>query len=105
MRIGEVITSVIENHKMHPEALTVSLPYPNPFNLHTNIRYWLHKRGHVRLSVFDLLGRCVMVLEKPEQPRAEHHVVINASGLSSGVYYVRFQFDTQTITKTVVLMR
>src|SRR5690606_4938318 len=37
--------------------------FPNPFSGSTTIRYVIDESGHVRLSVYDLLGRKVAVLE------------------------------------------
>ena len=36
--------------------------YPNPFNSGTIIKYSLHKKAHVRLAVYDILGREVTKL-------------------------------------------
>lgn len=43
--------------------------YPNPFNPTTKIRFDIPKDGHVRLTIYDMVGRQVAVL-KNEAMRA-----------------------------------
>ena len=63
--------------------------YPNPFNPSTSIIYSIQDKGHVRLSIADILGRQVAVLVDEIQEAGSHRVVFNGSGLASGTYYCR----------------
>ncbi|MDG5767304.1 zinc-dependent metalloprotease family protein [Balneolales bacterium ANBcel1] len=104
--------------RMHVEATTVpSEPepvahhlalhqnYPNPFNPATTIRYELPERGHVRLAVYDLLGRRVSTLVNERQDAGRHDVAFDASRLSSGVYLYRLESAGQTLTRHMMLVK
>lgn len=64
--------------------------YPNPFNPSTTIRYDLPENSKVLVQVYDVLGRVVATLVNNERQSAgPHFVQFNASGLASGVYFLR----------------
>ncbi len=62
---------------------------PNPFNPSTEIRYQMSELRHVRLTVFDFLGREVAVLVDEEKPAGYHAVRWDASRMPSGIYFYR----------------
>ena len=80
-------------------------PHPNPFNPATTIRYGLAEEGPVRLTVYDVLGRRVAVLLDGVQTPGKHTVRFEASHLSSGLYFVIFDAEGKTFTKSVLLMK
>ena len=43
--------------KLHPPRTEVLPNYPNPFNPETWIPFQLHKDAHVRITIYDVLGR------------------------------------------------
>jgi len=59
----------------------------------------------VRLVVYDVLGNEVVTLVNENKPAGRYEVEFNATGLSSGVYYYRFNSDAFTQTKKFVLMK
>ncbi|MCF8306983.1 MAG: Ig-like domain-containing protein [Ignavibacteriales bacterium] len=61
--------------------------YPNPFNPETIINYELKNHNHVKLCVYDVLGREVAILVDTEQAPGRYAVNFNAAGLSSGIYF------------------
>jgi hypothetical protein len=70
--------------------------YPNPFNASTNIRYTLHGRSRVSLTVYDLLGRRVRTLVDAIQEPGDYEIpwdACNASGVpvATGIYFYRFE--------------
>ena len=65
--------------------------YPNPFNPSTVIRYELPVASHVTLVVFDVLGRAVSTPVNGVMDAGSQHVVFNAAGLASGVYFYRIE--------------
>jgi len=70
-----------------PGKFSLSQNYPNPFNPETAISYELKDEAHVRLFVYDVLGREVATLVNGKKPQGKHRVNFNASGLSSGIYF------------------
>ena len=79
--------------------------YPNPFNPSTTIEYELAASEHVRLEVFDAMGRRVKVLADGTHPAGRHSVRFDGSGLPSGLYIYRMQANGEAITKTMTLVR
>ena len=84
--------------------------YPNPFNPTMIIDYQLAKGGHVRLTVWNILGRRVATLVDGNQQSGPHRVTFNASQLSSGVYFYRLQASEGTgggkvLVKKMLLMK
>ncbi len=81
----------ISGDKGVPASYSLAQNYPNPFNPVTVIRYQLPVRAYVRLGVYDVLGRQVLVAVNGEQDQGYKSVSFDASGLPSGVYYYRIQ--------------
>ncbi len=86
-----------------PQSFRLEQNYPNPFNPSTVINYSLHVNSHVRLSVFDLLGREVAQLVNTEKPAGSYSVTWNALNVPSGVYFYRLSAGNFTETKKMLL--
>ena len=85
------VPSDAESPEELPDDIVLEQNYPNPFNPSTRIRFAFPARGHVHLSVHDLLGRKVAVLVDEFRPSGWHAVTFNADGLSSGVFFYRLE--------------
>jgi len=88
-----------------PLAFKLSQNYPNPFNPTTNISFDLYQQGHVKLTVYDILGREVAVLVNGELPVGNHIVTFNARGLSSGMYIYTLQTENKITSKRMTLLK
>jgi len=86
-------------------ASVQSMNYPNPFNPTTTIRYRLVQGGHVRLAIYDVLGRQVATLVDANQQKGVHRVTFIASQLASGVYFYRLQVGNKVMVKKMLLMK
>ena len=89
-----------ENQKMIarlPVTLHLDHCYPNPFNSSTTIRYYMPEQAEVTLTVYDLLGKEVIVIEKKTVQAQGYHTAVwqakNSQGLpvSSGIYIVQIR--------------
>jgi hypothetical protein len=60
--------------------------FPNPFNPVTNLVFKVSEMGFVKLAVFDMLGREVIVLVNEMLLPGKYEVSWDASGYPSGVY-------------------
>lgn len=65
--------------------------YPNPFNPTTNVNFELAQEGHVRLVVYDVLGRKVQVLFDGWLSAGSHQHTFKADGLVSGFYFASLE--------------
>lgn len=74
-----------------PVSYALEQNYPNPFNPSTLIRYDLPQAGHVRLEVYDVLGRRVDVLVDEIKSAGHHSITWDASYQASGLYIYRLE--------------
>ncbi|MBM2841607.1 MAG: hypothetical protein HW412_2135, partial [Bacteroidetes bacterium] len=86
-----------------PVEFAMSQNYPNPFNPTTTISFELPVRSQVRIELFNLLGQSAGILLNDILPAGRHSAVVNASGLTSGVYLYRITAGSYSITKKLVL--
>ena len=89
-----------------PIEFGLSPAYPNPFNQSVRLNYMLPAAADIRLVVYDITGREVEALGTGHWALGQHSVVWDASGMGSGVYFVRLSaVDGQQSVKKVVLMK
>ena len=79
--------------------------YPNPFNPQALIPYTLPVTSHVRLEVFDLLGRSVRVLVDEEQSAGSYSARFDALDLSNGTYVYRLTAGGFSESRRMVLVK
>jgi M6 family metalloprotease-like protein len=79
--------------------------YPDPFNPQTVISFTLPDDNHVKLIVYDVLGREVKTLVDEFRASGRHNVVFDARDLPSGVYYYRVFAGRFTDMKKMILIR
>jgi hypothetical protein len=61
--------------------------YPNPFNSKTVISFSIPRAEHVRIIIFDILGREAAVLADGPYSTGMHKIALDASSFSSGIYF------------------
>jgi len=86
-RVRPLVSAVGDHGSISPERFQLFQNYPNPFNPRTVISYQLAFNSKVTLKVYNLLGKEVTALVNEEKSAGEYRVVLDASGLSSGVYF------------------
>lgn len=89
-----------------PSGFDVTSVYPNPFSGMATFQVSIAREQHVRIEVYDLMGRLVETLHAGvlEAQRA-HAYQINAQDLPSGPYIVRVLGDTFEGSRQVTLMK
>jgi Secretion system C-terminal sorting domain len=93
-------------HNTIPKAFTLSQNYPNPFNPSTRISFDLPAAAKVLLSIYNTLGQKVATLVDEDRPAGRHEITWNASGLSSGVYFLRmFANGNPVSSKKMMLLK
>ncbi|HCV43388.1 MAG TPA: hypothetical protein DGH68_07875 [Bacteroidetes bacterium] len=96
---------IVEDQRDLPQKIQLFQNYPNPFNSSTVISYELAGSGHARITIFDLLGREVLVLVDETQPGGYYSTVWNATGMATGMYPYRLQVREFSMTKKLLLIR
>ncbi|ACF14527.1 GLUG domain protein [Chloroherpeton thalassium ATCC 35110] len=104
----DVTVKVTETTTSETKAVEYELDqnYPNPFNPTTLINYSLKESGHVKLQVFDMLGRVVAVLVDGYQSAGSHNITFDASRIAtSGMYFYRLETNNYTKVKKMMLLK
>ena len=93
----------VDEVKSQPYDFELSQNYPNPFNGETVIEYSISKRSFVRLSVFDLLGREILILVDRDLAPGRYEARVTSEQLASGVYFYRLLAgEKQQIRATII---
>ncbi|RMF58620.1 MAG: T9SS C-terminal target domain-containing protein [Bacteroidetes bacterium] len=79
--------------------------YPEPFSGTTYIGFSLPAPAHVRLQVFDGLGRVVATLVDAVRPSGDHRVAFTPGALASGVYLYRLEVGGAVRTRPMLYIR
>lgn len=102
-----VVTATEPNDPIElPGGYALSAVYPNPFNEQARLTLAVARPQHVRIEVFDPLGRRVSVLYDGVVPANEYRVIaFDAGGLPSGTYFLRIAGEAFAETRKVLLVR
>ena len=100
-----VTTDIREKSDRVPLAFHLLQNYPNPFNPTTKIRFDLPRQSHVRLTVYDLLGREVTTLVDGVISAGVHEATLSTANLASGVYFYCLNADRFVQTRKMVLQK
>ena len=85
-----------------PSTIELSSAYPNPFNPITTLDLYLSNDDYVSISVYDVNGSKVETIVNKRMQSGSHQIHWDASGLPSGIYFVKaltsFNAKTQKVT-------
>jgi hypothetical protein len=101
----EVVAGVNATEPTLPEGAMLRQNYPNPFNPSTVVSCRLPVSSHVRVGVYDMLGREAAVLFEGSLEAGEHEWTFDGAGLPSGVYFCRMTTRESTHVIRMVLMK
>jgi hypothetical protein len=105
------ISPVISNEiNALPSFYKLYSNYPNPFNPITTISYDLPHPLHVKLTIFDVLGRQVKRLVDAQKPAGQHQVTWDArndhdENVAAGLYFCRMEADEFTEVIKLALVK
>jgi hypothetical protein len=110
---GELrLTSPVGGFSVHslgsdeaPVAFALRQNYPNPFNPSTTIAYDVPRDVHVRLRVFDVLGREVTTLVNETLKAGHQSIQWNSGGEASGLYFYRLEAGEFVATGRMLLLK
>ena len=104
----DVVSTTLENTL--PLDFEVYPAYPNPFNPVTTIGYYLPNKGSVDITIYDMMGREIKVLQSGIQTPGHGKVQWNASNdkgqpVSAGVYLYQINIGGKMYSKKMVLLK
>ena len=88
-----------------PSGYMLGQNYPNPFNPTTTIQFSLPVQSSVRLVLVNVLGQVVKELANGDYVAGSHQVKLDASNLSTGIYFYKLQADNFVDVKKLVIMK
>jgi len=78
---------------------------PNPFNPTISISFSLSEAGHIALSLYNLQGQKVLSVVDGYRQTGQHQLTLDASGLPSGVYFLRLEAAGKVQTMKAMLLK
>lgn len=84
-------------------SLVVGQSYPNPTTGITDIHIEVATPSVVSVEVFNMTGQKVLEVPAKSLNTGNHNVRIDASGLTSGVYFYSVSNGTETITRKMIV--
>ena len=97
-------TSAIGDENI-PEYYELGDSYPNPFNPITYIEYALPESGFITLSVYNINGKLIEVLESGNKLAGYYQVYWNATNAPSGTYFITFTSQKYSATRKISLIK
>jgi len=98
-----VITD-LDDEDQTPQAFSIPINYPNPFNANTTILFGLDHPALVQLTVYDILGRTVSVDEE-YLLAGIHRFDWNGEDKASGIYYYSVRVDDTVYSGSMTLLK
>ncbi|MBM2842052.1 MAG: hypothetical protein HW412_2580 [Bacteroidetes bacterium] len=108
LKLGTTVDVAIQEGL--PTTFALSQNYPNPFNPSTMVNFDVPEQAHVKIVVYDIIGREVLTLVDGEYVAGYHRATFTATNLASGVYFYRMMSvgasgKTFVQTKKLLLMK
>ena len=78
--------------------------FPNPFNSSTTIRFSIHKKSNIKISITNLLGQHIDDLLNRDLNPGNYRVRWNAEGYATGVYFYTLFIDGKQVDSKKLLL-
>jgi Zn-dependent M28 family amino/carboxypeptidase len=79
--------------------------YPNPFNAETTIKFYIPEAGHIKLTIYNLLGQEIAILANEHIGAGFHNRVWKADRAASGIYFYRFSGEHYVCAGRMALLK
>jgi carboxypeptidase T len=99
------LTGISGNNNGIPFKYALEQNYPNPFNPGTMIKYQLPKESHVKITVFDILGKNVATLINEKKTAGFYEVQFDASKYATGLYLYKIEAGDFSEVKKMMLIK
>jgi Lamin Tail Domain/Secretion system C-terminal sorting domain/Endonuclease/Exonuclease/phosphatase family len=88
-----------------PTEYSLYQNYPNPFNPTTRIKFDVKENSNVTLQIFDMLGREIATLVNEQKSPGSYEVNLDASQLTSGIYFYTIRANNFVQTRKMLLIK
>lgn len=94
-----------QNQKEIPASYFLSQNYPNPFNPTTNIKFSIPRDENVSLKIYDVTGALVQVYLDGFVTAGTYNAEVDATELSSGIYFYKLIAGDFILTKKMIVLK
>lgn len=98
----------VDDPNQHVVKYKLEQNYPNPFNANTIIAYSIPHEDHIKIIVYDILGKEVATLVNKYHTAGNHKISFDASlhnDLRSGVYFYRLVSSSLKETRKMIYLK
>jgi len=88
-----------------PSDFTIYQNYPNPFNPSTNIKFSIPQATHVRLTIYDAVGKIIQTLINDDMAPGIHTIQWSPRNIASGIYIYRIEAGNYVKANKMLLMK
>ena len=104
-----ISASTLSNEDEITRVFTLYQNHPNPFNPSTNIGYQLAKNSHVKITIYNTMGKLVKILVDDFQSSGFRTIKWNGKNsnndnVSSGIYFYSIQSGEFQATRKMILL-
>jgi hypothetical protein len=79
--------------------------YPNPASESAVVSFQLVNNSDVKISVYDILGKKVMLGSSENLSAGEHQLNINIARLQNGIYFVKMDVNGEQIIQKLIISK
>jgi hypothetical protein len=102
---GAILTPVLDRPTQTPKFL-LAAPYPNPVAGTATIDFSLDRAEPVTIHVYDVAGRRVgTILQNSSRPAGPGSVRFDAGKYASGVYFLKMQTPTKSVSRKITVLK
>ena len=106
----QTLSTDSEKSDLAPASFSLSQNYPNPFNPSTEIAYTLDKSTNISLTIFNVIGQKVKVLENSSKQAGTHTAKWDGrdefgASVSTGLYFYTISDGVSSFTRKMALMK
>jgi hypothetical protein len=106
---NNIVTGFQNTGKRIPIEFYLKQNYPNPFNPQTNIHYSIPENAFVRLKIYDINGREIVLLVNGEQKAGNYEIEFSPEKhgfvSNSGVYFYKLEAGQFSETKKMIYLK
>ena len=102
---GVSVVGAVETTEVITQEMELFQNVPNPVVDNTTISFYLPKDSDVRLTVSNTLGQEIMTLSDSSFSKGMHSVDMDATSLTTGVYFYKLEANKRSLTKQLTLVK
>ena len=100
---SQSVLSIIDDNFL--DEFSINNVYPNPFNPSVTIDYTVDISDFVNISIIDLNGKVIEILESSYKSKGSHSINWTPSNISSGVYFLNINSNNRVKHQKLIFVK